>query len=69
MDRAAMVEGINQVPHLARRSFVSTAIKKGMVHDTVICLAPVEEEKACKFALHALAPGSFSLPAGLFPLP
>jgi hypothetical protein len=43
-------EGTDEAPHLARHSFVSLAIKKGMVHDTVIRLAPVEEEEARKFA-------------------
>jgi hypothetical protein len=44
--RAALVQGINDSPELACHAFVSKASKKGMVHDTLIHLAPVEEEKA-----------------------
>jgi hypothetical protein len=54
--RAALVEGINDSPELACHAFVSKASKKGVVHNTVIRLAPVEEEKTGELTpLHARA--------------
>jgi hypothetical protein len=53
-DRAALVKGINESPELACHAFVSKASKKGMVHNPVIRLAPVEEEEAGQLTpLHA----------------
>jgi hypothetical protein len=42
--RATLVKSINESPELARHAFVSKASKKGVVHNPVIRLAPVEEE-------------------------
>jgi hypothetical protein len=55
-DRAALERGINESPELACHAFVSKASKKGVVHNTVIRLAPVEVEKAGELtSLHARA--------------
>jgi hypothetical protein len=49
--RATLVKCINESPELARHAFVSKASKKGVVHNPVIRLAPVEEEKAGELTL------------------
>jgi hypothetical protein len=44
--RASLRGATYKAPHLTCHTFVSNAIKKGMVHDPVIRLAPVEEGQA-----------------------
>jgi hypothetical protein len=52
--RAALIEGIDEAPHLTCHTFMSEAIKKCMVHHSVIRLTPVEEGQARQFAaLHS----------------
>jgi hypothetical protein len=52
--RAALVKGMNESPEFACHAFVSKASKKGVVHNLVIRLAPVEEEEAGELTrLHA----------------
>jgi hypothetical protein len=56
--RAALVKGINEAPEFACHAFVSKASKKGVVHNLVIRLAPVEEEEVGELPpLHARAYG------------
>jgi hypothetical protein len=42
--RAALVKEINELPEFACHAFVNKASQKGAVHNSVIRLAPVEEE-------------------------
>jgi hypothetical protein len=44
--RAERVKGTNESPEFACHAFLSKASKKGVVHNSVIRLAPVEEEDA-----------------------
>jgi hypothetical protein len=49
--RAALIEGIDEAPHLTCHTSMSEAFKKCMVHHSVIRLTPVEEGQARQFAL------------------
>jgi hypothetical protein len=54
--REALVKGINESPEFACHTFVSKASKKGVVHNSVIRLAPVEDEEVGELPpLHARA--------------
>jgi hypothetical protein len=54
--RAVLVKGIDHSPEFACHTFASKACKKGVVHNTVIRLAPVKEKKACQLTtLHPRA--------------
>jgi hypothetical protein len=64
--RAALVKGINESPEFGCHAFVSKASKKGVVHNSVIRLTPVEEEEAGELPLlHARAYGGVKSKQGV----
>jgi hypothetical protein len=64
--RAALVKGINEAPEFSCHAFVSKASKKGLVHNSVIRLAPVEEEEVGELPpLHARAYGGVKSEKGV----